>query len=238
MGGCCFAPKKTQFLWWYWLLLFSIVGIPMFLAALYIERRSRTGGPEKKYALRASSIFWGSTIISCVLCIFLIGFFAGVSSRFGLFIGNLGALVKLLVLFVFCMMFATAAAKAVAKRDRPGRRIAVLLGYLFGWALVIVGPKLLSLWGMRPFYFSVEMLPVILMEFAVCMLPAHYWNRFSVSPSKKSARMFLMALLAGTFLFWLVAQCGDVVHMHFYQSVRGEQPAKTTFVQDLSDAIH
>jgi hypothetical protein len=50
--------------------------------------------------------------------------------------------------------------------------------------------------------------------------------------------MFLVSLLAGTFLFWLVAQCGDVVHEHFYQSVRGEQPAKTSFVQDLSDAIH
>jgi hypothetical protein len=161
-----------------------------------------------------------------------------VGGGFGFFLVNYWALVKLLVLFVFCMMFATGAAKAVVKRDRPGRRIAVLLGYLFGWALLIVGPKLLSVWGMRPFYFSVGMLPVILMEFAVCMLPAHYWNRFSVSPSKKSARMFLVSLLAGTFLFWLVAQCGDVVHTHFYQSVRGERLAKTSFVQDLSDAIH
>ncbi|MDH4240715.1 MAG: hypothetical protein OEW48_14240 [Phycisphaerae bacterium] len=238
MGSCCFTPKKTQFLWWYWLLLFSIVGIPMFLAALYIERRSRTGGPEKKYTLRASSIFWGSTIISCVLCIFLIVFLTRVGDDFDPIFLNHWALVKLLVLFVFCMMFATGAAKAVKKRDRLGRRIAVLLGYFFGWALVIVGPKLLSLWGMRPFYFAVEMLPVILMEFAVCMLPAHYWNRFSDSPCKKSARMFLVSLLAGTFLFWLVAQCGDVVHKHFYQFFRGERPAKTSFVQDLSDAIH
>ncbi len=113
-----------------------------------------------------------------------------------------------------------------------------MLGYFFGWVLVIVGPKLLSPWGMRPFFFSVDMLPVILMEFAVCMLPAHYWNRFSVSPSKKSARMFLVSLLAGTFLFWLVAQCGDVVHEHFYQLFRAERTAKTSFVQDLSDAIH
>ncbi len=116
MGSCCFTPKKTQFLWWYWLLLFSIVGIPMFLAALYIERRSRTEGPDKKYALRASSIFWGSTIISCVLCIFLIVFLARGGGRFDLFLGNYWALVKLLVLFVLCMMFATAAAKAVKKR--------------------------------------------------------------------------------------------------------------------------
>jgi len=161
-----------------------------------------------------------------------------VGGGFGFFLVNYWALVKLLVLFVFCMMFATAAAKAVEKRDRPGRRIAVLLGYFFGWALVIVGPKLLLPWGWGQSYFPLGMLPVILMEFSVCMLPAHYWNRFSVSPSKKSARIFLVALLAGTFLFWFVAQCGDIVQTHFYQLVRGEQPAKTTFVQDLSDAIH
>ena len=210
----------------------------MFLAALYIERRSRTAGPEKKYALRASTIFWGSTIISCVLCIFLIGILAHVGVNFDLVPGYYGGLVKLLVVFVFCMMFATAAAKAVEKRDRPARRIAVLFAYLFGWAMLLVGPKLLSPWGMRPFYFSVGMLPVILMEFAACMLPAHYWNRFSVSPSKKSARMFLVALLAGTFAFWFVAQCGDVMHEHFYQLVRGKQVTKIPFVQDLSDAIH
>ena len=40
MGVCCFAPKKTEFLWWYWLLLASVVGIPMFLAALYVARKA------------------------------------------------------------------------------------------------------------------------------------------------------------------------------------------------------
>jgi hypothetical protein len=33
MGSCCFTPSKRDFLWWYWLLLASIVGIPMTMCA-------------------------------------------------------------------------------------------------------------------------------------------------------------------------------------------------------------
>ena len=43
MGGCCFTPRKTQLLWWYWFLLFSVVGVSMFIAAVYVGRAARSG---------------------------------------------------------------------------------------------------------------------------------------------------------------------------------------------------
>ncbi len=45
MGACCFTPKRTQFLWWYWLVLASIVGIPMLLAAWYIAQHTTNASP-------------------------------------------------------------------------------------------------------------------------------------------------------------------------------------------------
>jgi hypothetical protein len=54
-----------------------------------------------------------------------------------------------------------------------------------------------------------------IMKFAVCMLPAHYWHRFTVSPTKRKAWMFLLALLGGTALFGLVYQWGLLIHLLF-----------------------
>ena len=47
MGGCCFVPSKRHLLWWYWLLLTSIVGIPMLLAVLYVRGRTAVDEEEK-----------------------------------------------------------------------------------------------------------------------------------------------------------------------------------------------
>ena len=51
MGGCCFSPRPRQLLWWYWLLLFSVVGIPMLIAALYIQRKAKRGILQTKQVL-------------------------------------------------------------------------------------------------------------------------------------------------------------------------------------------
>ena len=55
MGSCCFTPRRTQFLWWYWLLLASIVGIPMFLACWYVARHT-TADEEAKKMLDAAEV--------------------------------------------------------------------------------------------------------------------------------------------------------------------------------------
>ena len=44
MGSCCFTPTKRDFLWWYWLFLVSIVGIPMLLAVWYVSQGVRRRG--------------------------------------------------------------------------------------------------------------------------------------------------------------------------------------------------
>jgi len=67
MGGCCFTPRKTQLLWWYWLLLFSVVGIPMFAAALYVQRASGRGILDRRDVRRASCLFWLGTGLSLLL---------------------------------------------------------------------------------------------------------------------------------------------------------------------------
>ncbi|NLE38592.1 MAG: hypothetical protein GX621_11255, partial [Pirellulaceae bacterium] len=67
MGGCCFTPTKRDFLWWYWLLLASIVGIPMLLAVWYVAR-SPEGDEELKQrrGKHAAWIFWVGTFLVAV----------------------------------------------------------------------------------------------------------------------------------------------------------------------------
>jgi hypothetical protein len=68
MGSCCFTPRRTQFLWWYWLLLASIVGIPMFLACWYVARHQAADEATKRLlGKRAAGIFWAGAIASAIV---------------------------------------------------------------------------------------------------------------------------------------------------------------------------
>ena len=73
MGSCCFTPTKRDFLWWYWLLLASIVGIPMLLAVLYVARHPGTDEETKKRrGRRAAWIFWAGTWVVAVSIFFIV----------------------------------------------------------------------------------------------------------------------------------------------------------------------
>ena len=75
MGSCCFTPRRTQFLWWYWLLLASIVGIPMFLACWYVARRKPTDEQvQSELGKNAAKIFWLSTVLAASLT-FAVGWY-------------------------------------------------------------------------------------------------------------------------------------------------------------------
>lgn len=69
MGSCCFTPRRSQFLWWYWLLLASIVGIPMLIACWYVARQAKAGqGADPTLGKTARFIFWSGAVLSaCVL---------------------------------------------------------------------------------------------------------------------------------------------------------------------------
>jgi len=38
MGGCCYTPRKTDFVWWYWLVLTLVFCIPMTVAAWVMQK--------------------------------------------------------------------------------------------------------------------------------------------------------------------------------------------------------
>lgn len=218
MGGCCFTPKKTQLLWWYWLLLFSIVGIPMFAAALYVRHAARHGLIESWQARRASRIFWlGACLSLIVLC--LIVLFVGFEIRRLQGERYWNALL-FVVSFLFWLFVAVGAAKLTEKAGPRYARMAVVACSAISPAVVMWLPyALLSADAQR----SAGLLPTGVMKFLACMLPAHCWYRFTVAPSTKRAWLFLGALAVGTVLFWVVSQYGYDVHSslrHWLASTR------------------
>jgi hypothetical protein len=207
MGGCCFTPKKTQLLWWYWLLLFSIVGIPMLAATLYVQRVTHRGMIEERHVRRASGIFWFGAILSLMLIVLLFVFVV----RLGGPAGKVGRDVAVFgVIFLFWLAIAVAAAKRSGKISRWYWRLASVLCYAFVPAGLLWLP-----WGLTSAgrAYATGIVPLGVMEFGVCMLPAHYWQRFTEAASTKRAWLFLWALTFGTFLFWVVSQYGYDMHV-------------------------
>jgi len=192
MGVCCFAPKKTEFLWWYWLLLASVVGIPMFLAALYVARKADSEEQKRAAGKKAWWIFLGAAVAS--FCLATTGVLI-VSRDVAFLPVALGYLAGIMV---------TNGANDFARRSgRISFRILAVVGFLAGWyVLWMIGP-----WGAyRPQSWSLA--PAL--EFLVCMLPAQAWGMFTLSSTCRNACLFLAALVAGAFLYWAVVRYGDV----------------------------
>lgn len=211
MGGCCFTPKKTQLLWWYWLLLFSVVGIPMLAATLYVQRVTRQGIIEEHHVRQASRIFWLGAGLSFVLMGLLLAHIVWLGGSAGKVLWDAAVFI---ISFLFWLAIAVAAARRSGKiASRSGRLVCVLC-YAFvpaglawiSWGVISLGDP--SVTGF---------MPLGVMKFAVCMLPAHYWHQFTTAPEKKRAWLFLGALACGTILFWVVSQYGYDVHVGLRQ---------------------
>ena len=132
MGTCCYSPKRSEFLWWYWLLLASVVGVPMFLACRYVERRAATEHETVELGRPASRVFWASALLSLaavvLVALVLFPFFLGMLS-----------LPVLTVVFAVCMLPAHCWGSF---SDRPTMRIAwrflaalVLSAFLYSMVL-------------------------------------------------------------------------------------------------------
>ncbi len=156
MGTCCFTPRKTEVLWWYWLLLFSIVGIPMLLATLYVAKRIPRENYSRRHARIAAAIFWGASLLSLLLTILTLTVLGAEHLQFFSF----------LLSFIFCMFITTAACEAVEKRSGASRRIPFLLLYLVVWFLVAVFPGKVWAGGGFGIYGNEGSLATIVMEFA------------------------------------------------------------------------
>jgi len=208
MGGCCFTPRKTQLLWWYWLVLFSVVGIPMFAAALYVRRAARHGLIEPWQVRRVSRIFWLGACLSLFLFSLVLLFLV-----FGTTLladESHWDAVTFAVSFLFWLMVAVGAAKLTEKAEPRYARMAVVVCCAIVPAIFVWWS-----WALVDFYWmhGIGTLPTSVMKFLVCMLPAHYWYRFTVAPSTKRAWLFLGALALGTALFGVVSQYGYDVHV-------------------------
>ncbi|MGD1002509.1 MAG: hypothetical protein ABSA67_17600 [Candidatus Brocadiia bacterium] len=192
MGVCCFTPRKTEFLWWYWLLLASIVGVPMFLAALFVARRADSEEQKRAAGKRAWWIFLAAAVVSFALAT------VGV-----LHAPKHVACLPLVFGYLVGIIVVNAANEFALRRNRTSFRILAVVGFLGGWYVLWV----LSPWGQyAPRNLSLS--PAL--EFLVCMLPAQAWGTFTRASTRRNACMFLAALVAGAFFYWAVVRYGDV----------------------------
>ena len=71
MGGCCYIPRPREMLWWYWLALLGIFGVPLLLTGL-AYRKMRTFLRKKKALFFAALVFFATlAIITAVVSFFL-----------------------------------------------------------------------------------------------------------------------------------------------------------------------
>lgn len=214
MGSCCFTPTKRDFLWWYWLFLVSIVGIPMLLAVWYVSRGSNDDEQEKLQRGKvAAKIFWWGTFVVGLSTFFLVFKLLDVIypnddgyvwRQHNYYAGYFALALQ----FCIAMVAANGANSLVRKRPLLVRiPLVVLCLGLFLMAVASIT---------SPFH-----RPAInLMQFLVCMLPAHYWGVFKDTPDTGRAWKAFWAFLAAAALFFLVSYFGE----DFAQLICGPPP--------------
>jgi cation transport ATPase len=204
MGSCCFTPTKRDFLWWYWLLLVSIVGIPMFLAVLYVARWGNHGEEaEKTRVVRtAATIFWvGSTVIGVGLVFVVAALIAARESSNSVprFMppNYAGGYFCLMAQFLVGFVAANSTNDLVRKR-RWYVRVPWFVASIAAYLIVLAALFLLF---RRP--------AINVMQFAACMLPTHCWGRFKDDPTRANAWTTLAACVAGATLFFVASYHGE-----------------------------
>ena len=202
MGGCCFTPTKRDFLWWYWLLLASIVGIPMLLAVWYVARGSEETDEEKRRRGKTAAwIFWCGTFAVAIVSFFavdaLLEMFYRPSESFWQVREHFTGWVCLAVQFFFATVAANGANSLIQKRPWFARiPLLVLCIAFYAMFVEAFGP------GFRR--------PAIhIMQFMACMLPAHHWGLFKDTPDTRHAWNALWAFLVASGLFLLVSYFGE-----------------------------
>jgi hypothetical protein len=222
MGGCCYTPRRTQFLWWYWLLLASIVGIPMLLACLYVARH-HTGDEKSQEVVgpRAAVIFWAGCGTVAILMWIVGGWVMGATAPVGgralfwltddrawnfsiLIFGYLGGLI---------------AFTSIKAQETLVRLLAAIAAYGLYIAVVFQPPSLAELFWLP----------------AVCAGTAHFVTRFTSRPTPKTARWALLAVVAGAFLFWGVMKYGRWLNFALHNAVQGHYSTALQVDVDLGD---
>jgi uncharacterized membrane protein len=215
MGSCCYQPSKGDFLWWYWLLLVSIVGIPMLLAVLYVARQPAADDELAKQdrGRTAAWIFWVGTFVVGIASFFVVfhvltdvyddqGHFRKHDYAAGWWV--------LAVQFFFATVMANLTNDWTRKQKRWYKRITLTTAGVFLFLLAFMVLAIVLHGAM--FLFRRPALNV--MQFMVCMLPAHHWGKFKDSPDTPHAWRALAAFVVAAPLVFLVAYFGeDVVQL-------------------------
>ena len=226
MGGCCYTPRRTDFLWWYWLVLTFVFCVPMTLAALVVKRARNLidtqGQPAtvdsqqlRKRSRQAFKVFLVAWMASTALAL-VVGWFVIRQWEFCTF--GLG--------FAGGLMLTTAAVRA-SLRARGWPVLVLFLGlwvalWFVGWEVFPIGmgaPQYRRMTqaeenaGLLPqqshqyehilSFPPGEWLPAAFLTFIACILPAHFWQRFSESPTRSRGVHFLLALAGGCLVFWV-----------------------------------
>jgi hypothetical protein len=148
----------------------------MLMAALYVQRASRAGVVEQRDVRVASRIFWLGTCLSVLLVSILLVLVLAEDKPY---LDTVGFFMS----FLFWLVIAVAAAKTGEKVHRCARPTIVMAFALVPGCLVWL-PLALPFGAQRE---TIFMLPVSVMKFFVCMLPAHCWHRFVLSASTRRA---------------------------------------------------
>jgi hypothetical protein len=218
MGACCFSPTKRDFLWWYWLLLVSIVGIPMLLAVLYVAHGSPADEARKKERGRiAATIFWVGTLVMAAITYAIVT--AMLAQNHGwdptepplLRDGHNYWRGYWALAFQFFAAFVAANAINDFIRKRHWLVRIYLLTLCLGFYLFVM--FLVALHYQRP--------AINVMQFLVCMLPAHQWGVFKDSSDGPNAWKALAAFVAAAPLFFLVSYFGEDISQVILRVVWG-----------------
>ena len=208
MGSCCFTPTKRDFLWWYWLLLASIVGIPMLLAVLYVARtRVADEDAKRKRGKTAASIFWLGSVVVAIAAFLIVHDLlaelyprAGLSNDLSTGYEHEEGWVALAIQFFFATVAANGTNALVRKRKWFERIL---------WVVLCVAVYVAGMVFVVPIEIHFRRPAIHAMQFLVCMLSAHYWGRFKDSPDSSRAWQALWAFLVTAGLFFLVSYFGE-----------------------------
>jgi len=233
MGSCCFTPTSRDFLWWYWLLLVSIVGIPILLAVRYVAKSGGTEAQRREAGKEAARIFWTAAVLMVLVLFFVMS--AVTEVLYGLGGGSptdswsrspMRGYVYLVMGFLFSLVAADLCYARVSKVE-PGRRLKrVLVALAFMAAYVglvalygeyIVGPQHFLFSEAPSLHDLLVTSPTVLhvchafLTFLICLPIAHCWQRFKDDPLPGSARRAAAAFVAGATSCFLVTRYGQLI---------------------------
>lgn len=237
MGSCCYNPRKADFLWWHWLLLASVVGIPMLLAVFYVKyKKTDNETANSKLGASAALIFWSSSLT--LFFVFTIFFYSV----------DVSAIPGMVMVpgFLAGFLYLSYVDKSLERGRGKKGHLLDLIKFMFFWYILYFAVEFFidtalyyNSWGTRPkgglqynyniieyriwlgsFLATAPIEPF--MSFAAFMLPAHFWRKFDAKPSQKTAWKALAALIIGSALFWVVMQYSIAINLFIHKIVRGK----------------